>query len=196
MSEPVHVRTIRVEAFPVGANELEVTGVLLDERPRGAPWWGGEDGGGVVHDMTVTLRVRYPDFVVTGATGKMASHPYTICPEAVPALEQLVGLSVARGFIRSVQERFGRERGCAHLTALILAMAPAVKQAAGAAFRGQRSAHPPRDNRWFINTCHAWREDGPLHSLLERGGADALRALSARRSGRVAKDQSSQGGSI
>ncbi|MBI2553872.1 MAG: DUF2889 domain-containing protein [Candidatus Rokubacteria bacterium] len=179
MKPPVHVRTIRVEAVEAGPDELEVRGTLLDERPRGERRWEGDDGARVIHDMTVTLRVRYPDFVITGARGEMASHPYTICPEALPPLEQLVGLSVARGFVRAVQERFGRERGCAHLTALILAMAPVVKQGAGAAFRGEHDA--PRDaaDLWFINTCQAWREDGPLHSLLKRG--DSLAELSSKR---------------
>ncbi len=96
------------------------------------------------------------------------------------ALEQLVGLSVARGFNRAVQERFGRQRGCAHLTALIVAMAPVVKQGAGAAFRGERDAPTSPDDLWFINTCQAWRADGPLHSLLKRGDVEGLKAMSAR----------------
>ncbi|MBI3028839.1 MAG: DUF2889 domain-containing protein [Candidatus Rokubacteria bacterium] len=180
MKQPVHVRTIRVEAIESGPGELGVTGTLLDERPRGQVRWEGDDGARVIHDMTVTLRVRYPDFVITAARATMAAHPYTICPEALPPVEQLVGLSVARGFVRAVQERLGRERGCAHLTALILAMAPVVKQGAGAAFRGERDAPRAADDPWFINTCHAWREDGPLHSLLKRGDAEGLQAMSAR----------------
>jgi len=140
MKQPVHVRTIRVEAIESGPGEVEVRGTLLDERPRGQVRWEGDDGARIIHDMTVTLRVHYPDFVITEARAEMAAYPYTICPEALPPVEQLVGLSVARGFVRAVQERFGRERGCSHLTALILAMAPVVKQGAGAAFRGERDA--------------------------------------------------------
>ncbi len=184
MKQPVHVRTIRVEAAEAGPGELEVTGTLLDERPRGQVRWEGDDGARVVHDMTVTLRVRYPDFVITEARATMAAYPYAICPEALSPVEQLVGLSVARGFVRAAQERVGRERGCAHLTALILAMALVVKQGAGAAFRGERNA--PRDavDLWFINTCQAWRQDGPLHLLLKRGDVEGLKAMSARSKGR------------
>ncbi len=180
MKQPVHVRTIRVEAAEAGPGELEVTGTLLDERPRGQVRWEGDDGARVIHDMTVTLRVRYPDFVITEARAGMAAYPYTICPEALPSLERLVGLSVARGFNRAVQERLGRERGCAHLTALILAMAPVVKQGAGAAFRGERDAPRDADDLWFIDTCQAWRKDGPLHSLLKSGDMEGLKAMSAR----------------
>lgn len=183
MRPPVHIRTIRVEAIESGPKELTVTGTLLDERPRGEPQWDGDDGARVVHDMTVTLTVRYPDFVITRATADMATHPYTICPEVLPALDRLGGLSVARGFNRAVQERLGRERGCAHLTALILAMAPVVKQGAGAAFRGERDAPTNADDLWFINSCQAWREDGPLHALLKRGDGEGLKAMSARPGG-------------
>jgi hypothetical protein len=82
----------------------------------------------------------------------------------LPPLQQLVGLSIARGFTREVNERFGRQRGCAHFTALIHAMAPAVRQGAGAAF-----PEPPRPAAvapWFVDTCQAWREDGPPHRMI------------------------------
>jgi hypothetical protein len=173
---PVHVRTIRVEAVEAGPGELLVTGSLSDERPRE----GGPGRGRLVHDMRVSLRVGYPDFVITEASAEMAAHPFTVCPEAVPPIQRLVGLSVAQGFSRAVQERLGRAQGCAHLTALVLAMAPVVKQGAGAAFRGERDAPAGGDDLWFIDTCQAWRRDGPLHTLLRRGDLEGLRALSAR----------------
>ncbi|MBI4638300.1 MAG: DUF2889 domain-containing protein [Candidatus Rokubacteria bacterium] len=178
---PVHVRTIRCEAARIGDDHLEVTGRLADERPPGGPRWFGVDQSALIHDMTVTISVRYPDLVVTAARGTMTSHPYTICTDAVPPLGELVGLSVARGFTRAVNERFGRQRGCAHLTALIHAMAPVVRQAAGVAFRGE-SAPPRADaDHWFVNTCQAWREGGPLHARLEANDLEGLKALSARR---------------
>jgi hypothetical protein len=176
----VQVRTIRAEAWRVSDDELDVTGRLVDDRPAGGPHWWGEDQGATIHDMTLTIRVRYPDLVITGASGNMASHPYTLCPDALPPLQQLVGLSVARGFTRAVNERFGRQAGCAHMTALIQALGPVVRQAAGAAFR--EADAPPRADRdlWFVNTCQAWREHGPLHARLAKGDIEGMKALSAR----------------
>jgi hypothetical protein len=170
------VRAIRVEAARVGPDTLEVTGRLTDDRPRGAPGWTGTRDGTTVHDMTLTLRLRHPDLVVTHVGGSMATHPYVLCPDALPPLEQLVGISVARGFTRVVNERFGRQRGCAHLTALVHAMAPVVRQAAGAAFGGE---HPLEagGNPWFVNTCQAWREDGPLAERVRAGDVAGLAAL-------------------
>ena len=174
---PVHVRTIRVEIAQAGPHELDVTATLVDERPADNPKWFGSDPPPVIHDMRLGLRVRHPDLVVTEVRSEMASHPYTICPEALPPLQQLVGLSIARGFTREVNERFGRQRGCAHFTALIHAMAPAVRQGAGVAFEDQE--RPAAGAPWFVNTCQAWRENGPLHRLIEAGDEAGLRGLSA-----------------
>jgi Protein of unknown function (DUF2889) len=88
-----------------------------------------------------------------------------------------VGLSIARGFTREVNERFGRQRGCAHFTALIHAMAPAVRQGAGVAF--PQPEPPATTNPRFVDTCQAWRADGPLHQLVRAGDEAGLRALSA-----------------
>jgi hypothetical protein len=111
----------------------------------------------------------------------MDVHPYTLCGDAVPPLHQLVGLSVIRGFTREVNERFGRQLGCAHLTALIQAMAPVVKQGAGAAFHEDEELPRADQDLWFVNSCQAWREDGPLHDRLKAGDIRGLRAFSARR---------------
>jgi hypothetical protein len=176
----VHVRSIRMESVKVSATELDVTGHLVDERPDGGGNWFGLPTGAIIHDMTLTMRIRYPDLVITRMSGGMASRPYTICTDALEPLQGLVGLSLARGFTRAVNERMGRQQGCAHLTALVQAMAPVVKQAVGGAFRDEREI-PRADDMWFVNTCQAWRENGPLHTRLLAGDVNGLRALSARR---------------
>ncbi len=176
---PVHVRTIRVEIAEGDDHQLDVTATLVDERPAGNPKWFGATPPRVIHDMRLALRIRHADLVITSVRSEMASHPYTICPDALPPLEQLVGLSIARGFTREVNERFGRQRGCAHFTALIHALAPAVRQGAGVAFADRPRSEAIDHDQWFVNTCQAWREDGPLHRLIRVGDEAGLRALSA-----------------
>jgi len=176
---PVHVRSIRVEITPCGEQELDVTATLVDERPAGDRRWFGAEAPRVNHDMRLRLRVRQPGLVITAVQREMASHPYTICPEALPPLQELVGLSIARGFTREVNARFGRQRGCAHVTALIHAMAPAVRQGAGAAFPELQVQPGDQQVPWFVNSCQAWREDGTLHRLVRAGDEAGLRRLSA-----------------
>ena len=179
--EPVHVRTLTMEAHRAGADLLAVTGRLVDQRPQGPGiGWFGAANGSIIHDMRVTLYVRHPELVITAVTADMASHPYSLCPDALAPLQQLVGLSIARGFTRAVNDRFGRELGCAHLTALIHAMAPVVRQAVGPAFREYEEIPKSGGETWFVNTCQAWKEGGLLHQRLAAGDLDGLKALSAR----------------
>jgi hypothetical protein len=179
---PSQVRTIRVSATRVGEDELDVVGHLLDERPGGTGVdWLHDGHGSVIHDMTLTIRVRHPDLVITRVGGTMTEHPYALCPDALPPLQRLVGLCIARGFTRAVNERLGRQYGCSHLTALVHAMAPVVRQASGVAFRDLAVAPRHDTEQWFVNTCQAWKEDGPLHRRLVAGDLDGMRALSARR---------------
>ena len=171
---PVHVRTIRIDAVETAAGggppaALRVHGVLEDRRPRGVPDWLQHDGD-VIHHMEVTLTVAWPELVITAIEGAMRTFPYAgVCPDALPPLQSLVGVAVGRGFTRAVNERVGRERGCTHVAALILTMGPVVRQGAGAAFgfvKPGSSAAP-----WFINSCQAWREGGPLHRRFLAGEA-------------------------
>jgi hypothetical protein len=178
----IHTRSIRMEAVRVSDSEMEVTGHLVDERPEPEDWF-GVPSPLIIHDMRVTLRVRAPDLVVTAASAAMNARPYTICTDAVDPLQSLVGLSVAQGFTRAVNERLGRARGCAHLTALVHAIAPVVRQGAGVAFGGSAGPTGPAADLWFVNTCQAWRENGPLHSRLRANDVEGLRNLSAHRKG-------------
>ena len=165
---PVHVRTIRIDAAKLVAEDepsgalLRVHGSLEDRRPQGVPDWIQHDGD-VIHHMEVTLTATWPDLIVRGIDGVMRTFPHAgICPDALPPLQGLVGVAVGRGFTRAVNERIGRERGCTHVAALILAMGPVVRQGAGAAF-GFAAPGDPSRAPWFVNSCQAWREDGPLY---------------------------------
>jgi len=80
-NDPVHVRTLTMQAHRVGDATLEVSGRLVDERPQGpGVGWFGAAHGSVIHDMRVTLRVRYPDLVIVGVVAEMASRPYSSAP--------------------------------------------------------------------------------------------------------------------
>lgn len=176
----VHFRAIEAEVAKISDDEIEVTGRLLDRRPGGNPSWWRKRPDSMVHDMALTLRIRRPDLVITAASASMGAHPYTICPDTLPRVQALVGLSVSRGFTRAVNERLGRENGCAHLTALVQALGPVVRQGAGAAFRDENEIPRADEQLWWVNSCHAWRDDGPLMDRLRAGDADGLRAFASR----------------
>jgi len=85
-------------------------------------------------------------------------------------LKPLIGRTIAPGFTRWVKETLGGTRGCTHLNALLIAMAPAILQgfwnARTARCSDVRQAGKGMSLTYLIDTCRVWRSDGPLASKL------------------------------
>ncbi|MBI5445721.1 MAG: DUF2889 domain-containing protein [Deltaproteobacteria bacterium] len=164
------VRTIRIGTRRGGeANVIEVTGNLIDELP------GRGETAKEVHNLTVRLRVRCPEFEIVGVETEFAVHPQDECRQVIPAMQSLVGLRIAGGFTRAVQERLGRYRGCTHIVSLVLAFGTPVHQAAMTLFQ------PKEPEAAFfeplIDSCLVWRRGGELHRRVQRGDLPQLEAL-------------------
>jgi hypothetical protein len=73
---------------------------------------------------------------------------------------------ITRGFTAKVKKLVGGTKGCTHLLELLLAMAPAPVQGFAAHQSRKPAAFDPDRMKfilkYLINTCHAWREDGPV----------------------------------
>jgi len=157
---PLHRRSIVLEAYDE-AGQLVVVGKLLDERPRAS---GGMDPS-VLHQMELAVTVRLTDLVITDAKATMHDFPHAECPAIAPAFGGLVGLSVARGYTRQVQERFGGVAGCSHLEHLARLVGPTVVQAVASLRALQVAGGADADTalaggQWLRNTCHVWADGG------------------------------------
>jgi Protein of unknown function (DUF2889) len=167
---PLHRRSIEYEAFDAGESLL-VVGRLRDSRP----WAEGGHSIANVHDMELRVTVRISDMTITEASANMHSFPHAECPGIVQAFKDLAGLSVARGYTRAVQTRFGGPRGCTHLEQLARSIGPVVVQAvtsrrAQAVSLGlspellSAGASP-----WARDSCHVWAEGGVADQKLAAG---------------------------
>ncbi|MEV1065937.1 DUF2889 domain-containing protein [Streptomyces sp. NPDC050263] len=129
-----------------------------DERP----WARGP--ADAVHRMALTVRVRRTDMVITAAEAEMRTYPHAECPLIAPAFDGLVGLSVAAGYNRAVQERFRGVSGCSHRYELARVLGPAVVQSAMSANARRRDAgepaNGPRATAGVLNSCHIWAPEG------------------------------------
>jgi len=125
--ELLHERDYLVQVFRRSATELVARGRVRDEKPPGL-YVDGDPDPLTTHDMTVELTVAFPSLEITDARVRFSTFPQDGCPGIAAAYRGLVGVSVARGFTHKVRELFGGPRGCAHVTALLQAMAPAVVQ--------------------------------------------------------------------
>lgn len=169
MSIPIHRRSYDCEAFAEGDDRIRVRGHLNDTKPLGLGIADGEPL--VIHDMTIELVVRVPEFVIVAVDSEMGVHPYQVCPAVLGDYDQLVGLSITRGYSRRVRELFGGPNGCAHMGALLQALGPVAVQASWSlsnlhgdltdrAATDTESDDRERRIRLNTNTCHVWAEDG------------------------------------
>jgi hypothetical protein len=180
----IHTRTYDIQAVVVDDGHFRLIGRINDVKPDGL--WGIQDTQPMsLHDMTVELTVRVSDVTIVDAITTMVTHPQRECQSIMPAYQQLVGLSIARGFTQKVKELFGGPRACTHIGALINAMAPVAMQTlwafshvvadADASVDVEVATEETRQARVAMiqarnrNSCHVWADGGPMLSLLAAG---------------------------
>lgn len=166
--DPVHLRSIEVVVLEDG-ELFEVVGRLKDRRP----WADGTNKPRDIHTMELRLKVDRASMTIVAATAHMGAFPHAECPSITRAFDDLVGLCVARGYTRAVQERFGRQHGCSHLEFLARAIGPVVIQAIPSS--ASRLSDPAAlgesvaGGSWLVNTCHLWAADGVGMAKLASG---------------------------
>ncbi len=167
---PLHRRSILYEAFEDG-DDIRVRARLEDVRP----WADGDRSVSLVHEMTLSVAVRVADMTITEAVADMHVFPHTECPAILAAFSGLVGLSVARGYTREVQSRFGGAKGCTHLEHLARSLGPVVVQAVTSRRARELSCGEIPDllsgtsTPWARNSCHVWAEGGVAEQKLAAG---------------------------
>lgn len=182
--EVLHDREYRVRAYRKADDVLMLCGAVRDQKPPGL-YIAVDPDPLTVHHMQIELDVDISSFEITRAAVVYESHPHDTCPVISVHYEQLVGLSIARGFTHRVRELFGGPRGCTHVTALIQAMAPVAIQSTWSlrASAARRAGSPGglggdpeyaeeqrrRALAMNVNTCHIWAEDAELVASLRSG---------------------------
>lgn len=164
--QKMHTRRIDIAAYEGGSESIIVEGVLKDERLATSYRPTGEAlPPGTVHHMIIRMEVRGPKLVIEDIDVEMPTVPRQECLETLDSLLPLKGLPIVSGFTNRVKELVGGTKGCAHLVALIMAMAPAAVQGAWAVMTSK-----PRDPATYLpgavnrikDTCRVWRSDGPM----------------------------------
>ena len=102
--------------------------------------------------------------VIDQAEATMPHHPRKECPEVLPWIRNLEGLEIAPGYSMKVKKVIGGTKGCAHLTSLVIAMGESAVQGYWVAYFAESRKIGLREQtiKKFINTCHLWKEDGPI----------------------------------
>lgn len=187
----LHDREYRVRSYlreVDGERRLVLRGAVRDQKPPGL-YFADDPDPLTIHHMQVELEVTFPSMEIVAANVLFESHPHLECLSIVDHYAKLVGLSIARGFNNRVRELFGGPRGCTHMTALLLAMAPVAIQSiwsvsmndgdvddVDSRAEARRQATPEEREAMMrpnLNSCHVWDEEGPVVANLRAGGTFA-----------------------
>jgi hypothetical protein len=163
MKKLVHNREISIRTSELGDHSILVEGSLIDHRVRPRQNEASEESG-LVHHMVIRLKVKGPGMLIEQAEATMPHHPRDECPEMLPWIRNLEGLRIAPGYSMKVKKVIGGKKGCAHLTSLVIAMGESAIQGYWAAYGAEIERMGLREQtiKKFINTCHLWKEDGPI----------------------------------
>ncbi len=104
-----------------------------------------------IHDLLIRLTVD-PQLVVRDIAVAMPSTPHDDCVQTQAPLQRMVGCSLISGWRKTIEERLGREKGCAHLRELLFNMATAAFQTVQGTFAVNDANVPPP----HLGKCTTW----------------------------------------
>lgn len=158
----IHARRLAIGVYERADGLFDIEGQIVDVRPEpydllDRPRAGGEP----MHDLWLRLTVD-DAWTVRHAEAAMPAGAYRHCHLVTPNFANLEGLTIGRGWNKGVRERVGGTAGCTHLVSLLAQMASAAYQALWdiKLARMQESDEDPGVQT--IDTCYAYRSDGPL----------------------------------
>lgn len=109
---PHHRRSEVFEVYEAGPDAVQVVGHLIDERP----WATGERDLPVVHDIELIITVGLADLTVRAVEVGFHVYPHAECTAIAAAYQQLVGLTIGRGW-GELHARAPRRTGRMHTSA-------------------------------------------------------------------------------
>ncbi len=178
--EKIHTRKIDISTYAHGDKSIIVEGILQDDRLK--PYYrisGEKHPPHTVHRMIIRMHIEGDELRIKEIESRLDDFPQADCPQAAVSLNQINGWRIAPGFTQRIKELLSGKNGCAHLTALLLAMAPAAVQG-----YWSNRAQKPQDkniskeimNQFLIDTCWVWRREGHLAQKILETAADSSSA--------------------
>ena len=161
----IHARDINIATYAGDSRSIVVKGTLHDERLIHAFRPLGEKvPPGPIHHMIIRMQVSAAGLVIEDIDVEMPTAPNALCQAALDSLRPVIGIPIVSGFTVRIKELVGGAKGCAHLVALLSAMAPAAVQGAWNAMARKPvdPKHLPTAIERIKNTCMLWRSDGPF----------------------------------
>lgn len=164
--EHLHTRTITCEGYQRDDGLFDIDGWMTDTKTYDFTNTdrGEITAGTPLHGMGLRLTID-TNYTIREVAAAMDHTPFNMCPSITPNFQRLVGLNLTRGFTNAVRERLGGTEGCVHLVDLLQPMATTAYQLMSPFTYGDKVAASRRGepvDAFFMNGCHAWREDSEV----------------------------------
>ena len=164
-----HQRRVNYQGYERDDGLWDIEGELHDSKMHDAPSFrdaGRRRAGEPIHHMWLRVTVNR-QLVVQAIDVAMDTHPLKDCPQAQPALQSMVGCSMARGWRQAIQKNLGGVASCTHLRELLFNLATAAFQTIPHARESRRrEAGLPRFDGdqppFYMGKCMTWDFNGPV----------------------------------
>jgi hypothetical protein len=177
--QKVHTRNIHVATYAHASDAIIVEGRLTDNRLVDSYRSGATViPPGIVHDMLIRLEIKGPRMKIEDLDVQMPTVPHEDCDQTRRSLEPIIGMEIVSGFTLKVKALVGGAKGCAHLVALLTAMASAAVQGAWSAVTREPMDNPDFKHHTLArikDTCYVWRSDGPALKKYEETLKSAIK---------------------
>ncbi|NNE86009.1 MAG: DUF2889 domain-containing protein [Alphaproteobacteria bacterium] len=162
--EHIHTRDIACTGYRREDGLWDIEGHLTDTKTY--PFSNderGEIGPGVpVHEMWIRLTVT-DDLEIKDVEAVTDFSPFTICREIAPNFKRLIGLRMGPGWRKKALAKIGGVEGCTHIVELLGPVATTAFQTIMPIKNREQVEPKTQSNKAprLLNTCHAFRSDGP-----------------------------------
>ena len=157
----------------------DVEAHLVDTKPfdiglprNGVPRRAGEH----VHEMKIRITIDN-DMLIHDAEAATIYAPFEPCAIPPTVFPKLKGLSLNKGWKKGVAEVMGATKGCTHLRELLNILATVCYQTVAGSPDYFAKMDRGEVQPFYIGSCHAYDESGPL---IERLYPDHYKPLSAK----------------
>ncbi len=148
-----HTRAVTYHGYRRDDGLWDIEAHLHDSKPApyevpGEKKWAPNEA---IHDMSIRLTVN-AQLVVQDIAVAMPSTPHDDCVSTQAPMQAMIGCSLTSGWRKAIEERLGREKGCAHLRELLFNMATAAFQTVQGTFAVTNPDVPPP----HLGKCMSW----------------------------------------
>lgn len=165
---PLHTRTYHAQAFARADGLWDIEAEIMDTKAYDFSSQMSESGvheaGKPVHHMLMRVTID-KNYVIQDLVAAYGAAPYRgYCSTIAEDYRKLIGLSLVKGFKRSVREIMSRTSGCTHMTELTdilptVAIQTMVKESRP---KQSASADEPQQRPFQIDGCHALSSSGEV----------------------------------